>query len=180
MRFRSITSVLAAVVLCSSAGVPAALGQTAADELAAAAKLFSAGEYVKAQEALLKVNADALSDEAVQRRHRLVDRVKVAINLSQKAASDMADADQALEVGRLADADADYKLVLENPYAAAGLKKAAQQGRQRVGEKRRPRPTSRSQPRLFPPSGLLPQVRPASKNTAPPMRNSRNGYQSVK
>ena len=43
MTFRSILSVLAAVLLFSSTGVPAARGQSAADQLASAAKLFSAG-----------------------------------------------------------------------------------------------------------------------------------------
>src|SRR2546423_7916998 len=46
--------------------------------------------------------------------------------------------------------------------------------------KRRPKPASLRSPRLGAASGAAPQVRPLSKNTAAPTRNSRNGYQSVK
>src|SRR5881398_3641350 len=46
--------------------------------------------------------------------------------------------------------------------------------------KRRPKPASLRSPRPGAARGAAPQVRPVSKNTAAPTRNSRNGYQSVK
>ena len=126
--------VVPALVLCIVAAKAA--GATPVEQLAEAQKLREAGKYAEAQTLLREIDRDALSEAAADRRDKLVDEVRTAINLSKKAADDQADADKALATGRLNDAQADYDSVLRNKYATAPQKAAARTGLKQVAEKR--------------------------------------------
>ena len=133
---RGMLSLFVAPTLLLCVGTARAAAETPAEQLSKAEKLFQATQYTEAQAALRAIDRDALSDAEAGQRDKLVDEVRKAINLSKKAADDQADADKALEAGRLGDAQADYESVLRNPYSTDARKDAARAGLKRVAEKR--------------------------------------------
>ena len=113
--------------------VPAALAQN--EQLEKARELFEQQEYVAAQEALLQVDREQLTEEDAKAYDDLLKVLPEAIQGSKKAEQDMADADKAYEQGRWNEADALYTRVLENDYAHAEACEQARLQRQRILEK---------------------------------------------
>lgn len=113
--------------------VSAALAED--EQLHKAMGLFEQQEYVAAQEALLQVDREQLSEDEVEAYDRLLKVLPEAIQASKKAEQDMADANKAYEEGRWEEADALYARVLDNEYARAVACEEARLQRQRIAEK---------------------------------------------
>ncbi len=108
----------------------------AADEqLELARGLFEMQEYVAAQEALLEVDREQLTEEEAAVYDELLKVLPRAIQGSAKAEQDMADAKKAYDEGRWKEADGIYARVLENEYARTLLRSEARMQQQRIAEK---------------------------------------------
>ncbi len=112
---------------------PAVFAQS--DALRAAINLFERQEYAAAQEALLKVERDRLTDDERARLDGLLAEVPEAINSYTKAAQDLGDADGAYERGEWKTADRLYQTVEENKYAPTAGREHATLQRERIAEK---------------------------------------------
>jgi general secretion pathway protein D len=128
LRLSSGWALLVALLL-----VPATLAED--EQLQRATELFQKQEYVAAQEALLEVDREQLTAEEADEYDRLAKLLPQAIQASNKAEQDMADAHQAYEEGRWKEADALYTRVIENEYALAAVRAEARTQRQRIAEK---------------------------------------------
>ena len=82
-----------------------------ADELDKAVHAYNSGNYQQAQELLLKVDRDALTDEQKQHRDQLMEAVRTGINQSNKAKQDLGDGQKALTAGNLAAAEKCFSAV---------------------------------------------------------------------
>jgi len=128
----------------------------AADEkLERARQLFDAKEYVAAQEALLEVDRERLSEQETRLYDELLKILPQAIQASKKAEQDLADARRAYDDGRWQAADRLYAQVLENQYARDELLAEARRQRQRIAEKLELSEAAR-------PSGPVPEQPPAA------------------
>ena len=116
--------------------VPASFGQSA--DLQDAIKLFDGQEYVAAQEALLKIDRDKLTDAERARLDELLKVVPEAIQGSEKARQALADGDKAYDAGDWDAADRHYQAVGDNSYAGAAGRQRATEQRARIVEKRIP------------------------------------------
>ena len=112
---------------------PASLAED--EQLELARGLFEMQEYVAAQEALLEVDRDELTEEEATVYDELLKVLLEAIQGSAKAKQDMADAKKAYDEGRWKEADELYARVLENEYAQTVLQSEARTQRQRIAEK---------------------------------------------
>lgn len=170
LRIRGGLALLSVLLL-----VPAALGQS--EQLEKARQLFEQQEYVAAQEALLQVDRDELSEEEAAEYDRLLNELPQAIQAASKAAQDLADADQAYEEGRWEEADRLYAQVLENSYAKPQMRERASVQRQRIAEKLAlseaakpsgPAPEQVPAEAQPPATQPAPQTAPAAEAAAPP------------
>lgn len=125
-----------AVVATLVTVAPVAFGQSAADELARGIELFELGQYAEAQQVLLTIDPDKLSDEHRQTRDRYVDEVRLAVNLSNRAKQDLDEAHRAMNDGDYGRADVLFASVIRNQYAGESLKSAAIQGQEQVAAAR--------------------------------------------
>ena len=98
--------------------------------------LFDEGKYLAAQEILLHVDRDALTEEERALRDEYVDRVSVAINMVDKADQEIEEAQAALTAERFTEAEALFKSVLENEYAPATIRRAAEEGLREVAARK--------------------------------------------
>lgn len=114
---------LLAVAACFAAAT-AALGD-APENLAKAIQLFEEGRYLAAQEALLKIDPESLSEAQRAQRAEYVDRAQVALTMVEKATRDLEEAAQAVADGELDQADRLLRSVLNNEYAAEALRREA-------------------------------------------------------
>lgn len=105
------------------------------EQLELARGLFEMREYVAAQEALLEVDRDTLSEDEATVYDELLKALPEAIQASAKAKQDMADAKKAYDAGRWGEADQLYVRVIENGYAQSVLQTEARTQRQRIAEK---------------------------------------------
>jgi type II secretory pathway component GspD/PulD (secretin)/tetratricopeptide (TPR) repeat protein len=107
------------------------------DALAKAIELFEAGDYFAAQEILTGIDRSKLGKKDQQRRDEYINRVHVAVTMSEKAMRDLEDAETALaeadaatdpESAALERANAErlLKAVLDNEYAHEAVRAAAQ------------------------------------------------------
>ncbi|MBU0617802.1 MAG: hypothetical protein KKI02_08805 [Planctomycetes bacterium] len=112
---------------------PASLAED--EQLDLARGLFEMQEYVAAQEALLEVDRDELTEEEATVYDELLKVLPEAIQGSAKAKQDMADAKKAYDEGRWKEADELYARVLKNEYAPTVLQSEARTQRQRIAEK---------------------------------------------
>jgi general secretion pathway protein D len=112
---------------------PASLAED--EQLALARGLFDMQEYVAAQEALLEVDRDKLTEDEAKVYDELLKVLPQAIQGSAKAKQDMADARKAYDDGRWREADELYARVLENEYAQDVVQNEARTQRQRIAEK---------------------------------------------
>ena len=105
------------------------------EQLELAQGLFEMHEYLAAQEVLLDIDRDQLTEDEAGAYDYLLQILPEAIRASAKAEQDTADADKAYEEGRWQDADALYAQVIENEYASPALSEEALAQRQRIAEK---------------------------------------------
>lgn len=113
--------------------VPSAAAQNKA--LADAIKLFEQQQYQAAQEALLAIDRNALSETERVRLDDLLRKAPEAIKGSEKAAQDLAAGDQAYEAGNWEEAERFYHAAAENPYASAYVQSYAALQCERIAEK---------------------------------------------
>lgn len=106
-------------------------------QLQAAIKLFEEQEYKAAQDALLQVDRDALTEQERGRLDELLELVPKAIQAAEKAAQDLAAADDAYEAGAWDTAELYYQAVEQNRYASAAMREQASVQCARIGEKKR-------------------------------------------
>lgn len=107
---------------------------TPVEQLEQAVSLFRQGQYEKCQEVLLAIDRDKLDDTQKQRRDELIEEVGTAVNHAAKARQNLEDADKAAKAGDRATAQPLYRAVLDNNFASADQKKAAQTGLDRIGK----------------------------------------------
>lgn len=124
-----------AIWVILSASIPA-LAQTPHEDLKRGIDLFDAGQYQEAQEVLLAIDRDALSDEQREQRDRYADEVRLAISLSAKADQDHTEAQRAMDGGEYDRAEMFFRAVLRNDYASTDLKTQSEQSIALIAEKR--------------------------------------------
>jgi len=112
---------------------PASLAED--EQLQLAQALFEMQEYVAAQEALLEVNREQLTEEEAKVYDKLLKVLPEAIQGSAKAKQDTVEAKRAYDEGRWKEADGLYARVLENEYAQPMLRSEARMQQQRIAEK---------------------------------------------
>jgi len=101
------------------------------DLLNRAIQLFEQGQYTAAQEALIRIDVEALTEEQRALRDEFVDRTRVAITMVEKAELDFERADAAIEHEDFPAAKAALMDVLGNEYATAAQRNDA---RERLGD----------------------------------------------
>jgi tetratricopeptide (TPR) repeat protein len=101
-----------------------------------AQRLFEQQKYVAAQELLLQVDPGALSDSEARRYDELLRSLPDAIKGQERAAVDIADADQAYAAGDWDRAESLYRQVASNPHALSGVRSRAESQIARIAEKR--------------------------------------------
>jgi Flp pilus assembly secretin CpaC/tetratricopeptide (TPR) repeat protein len=110
----------------------------APEQLQRGIDMFHQGNYFTAQETLQSVRRDELDDAAQRRLDDYLSRVANAVRLSEKATADFERAEQARFENRVDRAESSYRDVLANEYAAADLKRAADDGLAALASQRRP------------------------------------------
>ncbi len=125
---------LATVVAFVIGGVALAMG--ANEDLRKAEQLFEARDYAAAQETLLTINRDELSDEDKAAYDRLAATLPEAIQGAEKAAQDLAAGEAAYEAGEWDAADQHFEAVSANPYASEEALGRARTMRQKIVEKK--------------------------------------------
>jgi general secretion pathway protein D len=115
--------------------VPLAAAQN--EQLQAALHLYEKQEYKAAQETLLKVDREALTEGERARLDDLLKLLPEAINASEKAAQDLADGDAAFDAGDWAAAEEHYQAVEQNKYATADARARAATQVERIAEKKK-------------------------------------------
>ncbi len=113
--------------------VPAAWAQS--EQLQKAVDLYEAQEYVAAQEALLEVDRDALTDEERTQLDHLLEQLPQAIQGAERAQQDLAAADAAYEEGAWELAQEQYEAVLDNEYAQPAQRSRSSIQLMRIEEK---------------------------------------------
>lgn len=133
-----VVAALAVLAFCSQS-----LAQAEADALTEAIKLYDEGDYLSAQEALLEIDRAKLSEEQQQKRDEYVNRVQVALIMTEKAVRDLEDADFALAAGESTKARFLLESVLDNTYATAAQREMAQAKLKEIAPKTAPRPAGK-------------------------------------
>ncbi|MFQ5490100.1 MAG: hypothetical protein ACE5GE_05195 [Phycisphaerae bacterium] len=105
-----------------------------AEDLNQAIQQFQEGNYLSAQQLLLDIDPDGLTDAQRVQRDNYVDRVQVALSMVEKAANDLEDAEQAVADHRLDEGQALAKGVLANEYAKQAIRSAAVDLLRKIGE----------------------------------------------
>lgn len=113
----------ALVVFCLNV-VPAAAEDEAAT-LERAVKLFENGDYLAAQELIVGVDRAKLSPKQQSARDDYLNRIQVAITMSEKAVRDLEDAETAIAEHERDKADKLLAGVLANEYAPQGARRSA-------------------------------------------------------
>ncbi len=114
---------MALIALCFFA-VPATASDST-EALKQAIKLFNDGDYLAAQETLLGIDRDALSQDDQARRDDYVSRVQVAITMYEKSLGDLEDAETAIAEREYDRAEKLLNGVLANEYSAESVRRAA-------------------------------------------------------
>ncbi|HRX83396.1 MAG TPA: hypothetical protein P5572_00090, partial [Phycisphaerae bacterium] len=122
-RARMMWTAIACFGLLACAG--SSLADEVQDRIDRAILLFEQGQYTAAQELLVKLEPDNLSDDQRAVRDEYVERTRVAITMVEKAELDFERADSALEHEDVAAAKAALKDVLDNEYATAAQRSDA-------------------------------------------------------
>jgi hypothetical protein len=140
--------------------IPAALAEN--EQLQIAKSLFDKQEYVAAQEALLAVDRDELSEAEAEVYERLLKVLGEAVPAGKKAEQDMADANKAYQAGHWKEADQLYGRVIDNAYAQAASVVEARAQRQRIAEKLELAEAAK-------PAGPVPEQPPTESEKPPPV-----------
>lgn len=123
-RWTVSVTILSSLVFFGGIRPPSAAADDAS-ELQRAIKLYDGGDYVAAQETLVGINRDKLSRKQQQTRDDYLNRVQVAIRMSEKAIRDLEDAETAVAEGEKDRAVVLLDGVLTNAYAAEAVREAA-------------------------------------------------------
>jgi type II secretory pathway component GspD/PulD (secretin) len=110
--------------------------ETAAQALQKAITLFDEANYLAAQETLLRLDRDALTDKERALRDDYVERVGVAVKAVDKAKQDVERAQAALAADQFDTATSFFEGVLDNEYAPASVRQAADEGLREVAARR--------------------------------------------
>jgi len=113
----------ALVVLCLNLA-PAAAQQEAAT-LDRAIKLFDSGDYLTAQEVIVGIDRSKLNPKQQGTRDDYLNRIQVAVTMSEKAVRDLEDAETAAAEHERAKAEKLLAGVLANEYAPQGARRSA-------------------------------------------------------
>jgi len=135
IRMSLIARVWSVTALATVLLVPAAYAQSAA--LQAAERLFEEQQYVAAQEALLAIDRESLTDAERARLDELLALVPEAIKAAERAAQDQEAADHAFEEGQWEVAEKLYRALAANQYATPGARQRAVERGEQIAEKRR-------------------------------------------
>lgn len=122
-------------VLIVGGWLPLAAAQS--ERMQAAVTLFEQQEYIAAQEALLAIDRESLSDAERARLDELLALLPDVIKGHERALQDLAQADAAYEVGAWSVAESAYRAVEGNRYAPAAARARATAQCARIAEKRR-------------------------------------------
>lgn len=131
MRTARLWSATALLVVSFAAGV----ARAQSSGLEAGAALFDRQEYVAAQEALLKVDREKLSEEQRVRLDELLAILPEAIQGAERAGQTLSEADAAFDAAQWNKAEALYRDVYLNQYASAKQRDRAGLQRIKVAEK---------------------------------------------
>ncbi len=115
--------------------VPIAAAQD--EQLHTALNLYEKQEYKAAQEALLKVNREALTEAERSKLDELLKLLPEAVNASEKAAQDLADGEAAFEAGDWQAAERHFHAVEGNKFAAPAARARAATQCERIAEKKK-------------------------------------------
>jgi len=113
----------ALVVFCMNIAPAVAEGEAAT--LERAVKLFEAGDYLTAQEVIVGIDRAKLSPKQQSSRDDYLNRIQVAITMSDKAIRDLEDAETAIAEHEREKAEVLLEGVLANEYAPQGARRSA-------------------------------------------------------
>lgn len=108
-----------------SVAVPTALAQDESATLDKGIKLFEQGDYLGAQQTLAGIDRSKLDAKQQATRDDYLNRIQIAINMSEKAVRDLEDAETALADKDAAKAERLVGVVLANEYASEAVRKSA-------------------------------------------------------
>jgi type II secretory pathway component GspD/PulD (secretin)/tetratricopeptide (TPR) repeat protein len=160
----------ALVVFCFNVG-PAAAEDEAAT-LERAVKLFENGDYLAAQELIVGVDRAKLSPKQQSARDDYLNRIQVAITMSEKAVRDLEDAETAIAEHERDKADKLLAGVLANEYAPQGARRSATNLQQELkGSAPAPGAVAAQQPQSpAAKPAAPPPVQPAAAKNEPPAK----------
>ncbi len=124
-RFPACAVVLTALVASLFVTMPS-FAQDEASALEQAIRLFNEGDYLAAQSTLANIDRSGLNSGDQDRRDDYLNRVQVAITLSEKAVRDLEDAETALSEGEPGQAQLLLEGVLSNEYAAEAVRRSTE------------------------------------------------------
>lgn len=124
-----------AVALAMFLPATAAKAEDQAQALAEAIQSFEDGAYLAAQEALAGIDRTELTSEQQRQRDDYLNRVQVALTMSEKALRDLEDAETAMADRAYDRADALLSGVVSNEYAPQPVRRAALAHRRDVRER---------------------------------------------
>ena len=113
----------ALVVICLN--IAPVVGEEDAATLDRAVKLFETGDYLAAQELIVGIDRARLSPKQQSVRDDYLNRIQVAITMSDKAIRDLEDAETAIAEHERANAEKLLASVLANEYAPEGARRSA-------------------------------------------------------
>ena len=150
MRLRLLCGVFLAALLVVGSPVRAGDDEdlSAAEQLARAIKLYDAGDYTAAQQALRDIKPEKLTDEAQQvQLQRYVAMVRLAISREAEAKDDFESASAAVQAKDLELAMHLFDRVVKNEFAPADLRSKAKSQFEEISAKlNAPPPTAQAAP----------------------------------
>ncbi len=132
-RFAPLDVFLTALVL-STWTIPSALAQNEGANLDRAIKLFDEGNYLDSQELLVGIDRGKLTAKQQTTRDDYLNRVQVAVNMSEKAARDLEDAETALSENEKDKAAKLVAAVQANEYAPKQVREGAANLQKKLGD----------------------------------------------
>ncbi len=130
-----IFALLAALLVSWIVAVPTFAQDDEAEALKQAIHLFEAGDYLAAQEILAGIDRDKLAGPQQRQRDDYLERVQVALRMSEKAIRDLEDAETAVEEGEYVAAHALLQNVLDNEYAPGAVRRKAEDDQRDLKER---------------------------------------------
>lgn len=143
-----------------------AAAQEEAAALDKSIKLFEQGDYLAAQSALLAIDRDKLGPREQSIRDDYVNRIQVALQMSEKALRDLEDAETAAASNEVGKASKLAQGVIDNEYAPVPVRKKAADLQKSMSQK------GADAARSHAVASATPQGQAAPEGTAPPSTNT--------